>query len=322
MTHTIVYPEFEAYAASLHGVETRVLLAKRITPSWEMSSFAIGNIHLQFGFEGSGTIAEGAVAAGGRMFFVPLAGRYRGNGLLMNNGTLLAADAGREFSIAVLEAHDWCSVHLPYEVLRPTAEDAEPVSAMKPGSMLLNPGDPIMHRIRYLVRSLFASIRVEPTLLSAPLAISTIHAELLAAFQSLVDRKHVSAPTLGRRRLSRHELLRLIWNLLDQCPEHWLSVEEFAQTADVSVRTIRNVFLERYGVSPLRFMLLHRLHQVRRELQSAEATFTTVTEVAARYGFWHFGRFANHYRRLFGELPSQSLRRLPYDRGGTGRNRR
>jgi AraC-like DNA-binding protein len=35
----------------------------------------------------------------------------------------------------------------------------------------------------------------------------------------------------------------------------------------------------------------------------------TVTDVAERWGFGHLGNFALHYRKRFGESPSQTLRR-------------
>jgi AraC-like DNA-binding protein len=34
----------------------------------------------------------------------------------------------------------------------------------------------------------------------------------------------------------------------------------------------------------------------------------TVQDVAAHWGFWHLGQFAQDYKRLFGELPSTTLR--------------
>ncbi|MCK5375915.1 MAG: helix-turn-helix domain-containing protein, partial [Acidobacteria bacterium] len=32
-----------------------------------------------------------------------------------------------------------------------------------------------------------------------------------------------------------------------------------------------------------------------------------VTDVANNWGFWHMGQFAADYRKMFGELPSQTL---------------
>jgi AraC-like DNA-binding protein len=35
-----------------------------------------------------------------------------------------------------------------------------------------------------------------------------------------------------------------------------------------------------------------------------------VSDIAARYGFFHLGHFAEGYRRRFGETPSETRQRL------------
>jgi len=87
-----------------------------------------------------------------------------------------------------------------------------------------------------------------------------------------------------------------------------LYVADLCQATGVSERTLRSAFRNVYGVGPNRFLKLRRLNQVRRVLQRAGAG-TLVSEVATRHGFWDLGRFAGDYRRLFGESPSQTLRR-------------
>ena len=45
------------------------------------------------------------------------------------------------------------------------------------------------------------------------------------------------------------------------------------------------------------------------KLLRAEAKEVKVTTAAMDWGFWHLGEFAAGYKRLFGELPSQTLQR-------------
>jgi AraC family ethanolamine operon transcriptional activator len=47
---------------------------------------------------------------------------------------------------------------------------------------------------------------------------------------------------------------------------------------------------------------------VRRELVPTTPP-VKVVDVANRWGFWHMGQLAADYRRQFGELPSETLRR-------------
>ncbi|NOR23809.1 MAG: helix-turn-helix domain-containing protein [Desulforhopalus sp.] len=36
-----------------------------------------------------------------------------------------------------------------------------------------------------------------------------------------------------------------------------------------------------------------------------------VIDVSNVWGFWHMGQFAADYRNLFGELPSETLQKVP-----------
>ena len=73
----------------------------------------------------------------------------------------------------------------------------------------------------------------------------------------------------------------------------------------VSRRTLQSGFQHLLGTSPLAYLKAVRLHQARRALKRVGS----VTEAATGCGFWHFGHFAHDYQALFGEKPSETLRR-------------
>mgnify|MGYP001814548002 CR=1 FL=1 len=85
-----------------------------------------------------------------------------------------------------------------------------------------------------------------------------------------------------------------------------LPVSQVCEAAGVSWRTLDYAFKERYGVSPKAFMKSRRLNAARRTLREAKPG-TTVRSAASRWGYWHMSQFAADYRKLFGELPSETL---------------
>jgi AraC family ethanolamine operon transcriptional activator len=87
------------------------------------------------------------------------------------------------------------------------------------------------------------------------------------------------------------------------------SISELCHVAEVDDRTLRNIFYEQFFLSPKKFLNFYRLNAVRTELIRLDPTQIYVTDIANKYGFWHMGQFAKDYRRLFGELPSETLRR-------------
>jgi AraC-like DNA-binding protein len=51
-----------------------------------------------------------------------------------------------------------------------------------------------------------------------------------------------------------------------------------------------------------------RLSEAHRTLQEADPESSTVTGVAARWGFYHAGRFAAEYRAAYGQSPGTTLK--------------
>ena len=86
-----------------------------------------------------------------------------------------------------------------------------------------------------------------------------------------------------------------------------VAMPQLAVIAGTSGRSLRSHFSEFVGMSPAAYWRRLRLSAARDSLLSP--TGDPITEVAAQYGFDHFGRFASDYRRCFRELPSETRRR-------------
>jgi AraC family ethanolamine operon transcriptional activator len=88
-----------------------------------------------------------------------------------------------------------------------------------------------------------------------------------------------------------------------------VSIPDICQIAGASRRTVEYAFLEKLGVPPARFLRLCRYQHAFRALASSARGDTTVSSLAASLGFSELGRFAVEYRKLYGERPSETLRR-------------
>ncbi|MDV6211314.1 AraC family transcriptional regulator, partial [Rhodococcus erythropolis] len=104
---------------------------------------------------------------------------------------------------------------------------------------------------------------------------------------------------------------RIVKRVLDEMhddPARVWTAAEMAEVAGVSVRRLQEGFRQYVGRSPSECLLDIRLERVHADLVDADDS-TTVTDVAVRWGFTHTGRFASSFRRKYGLLPSEVLRR-------------
>lgn len=86
------------------------------------------------------------------------------------------------------------------------------------------------------------------------------------------------------------------------------TMTDLCHISGLSERSLQYGFKEYIGVSPVRYLRLLRLNEVRRELILSDHNKTKVTDVALNWGFVELGRFSGEYRKLFHELPSETLK--------------
>jgi len=117
--------------------------------------------------------------------------------------------------------------------------------------------------------------------------------------------------TAALQRLDRPISSRDVRRAIEYIAAHLQSPVTLAQVVEVSGvpgRTMFKHFRDCLGVSPMRYLRIARLEEVRKALLEAEPE-EGVAVIAARWGFDHMGRFSSGYLKRFGEKPSVTLKR-------------
>ena len=107
-------------------------------------------------------------------------------------------------------------------------------------------------------------------------------------------------------RAGRARVLRRAREVIDAKLAEGLTMSELCASVGASRRTVESAFFDALGVSPYQYVRALRLNMIRKEMLAGENLRASIGDVAARYGVWHLSRFASDYRRLFGQLPSES----------------
>jgi AraC-like DNA-binding protein len=91
-----------------------------------------------------------------------------------------------------------------------------------------------------------------------------------------------------------------------------ITLADVCTQTGTSARALQQAFAQHVGCSPMAWLRDLRLDLTRAALRAAAVAgkwdgSPRVAETAARFGFFHLGHFAAHYRRRFGELPSETV---------------
>jgi len=180
-----------------------------------------------------------------------------------------------------------------------------------PGVKLTSPaGQEWKNLVAHLARSLNAPTPLlDHSMISTPLTQAVVRGFLLLTRHNFSHLLHGEVAPTGPSYLDE---------ALEYMHEHShlpITVNDVAAAVNVSVRSLQAGFRKYRQRTPAQALRDIRLHRARRDLLTAVPT-DTVTDVAARWGFHHPGRFAVHYAQTFDESPSETLARRRTNRRG------
>jgi AraC-like DNA-binding protein len=170
--------------------------------------------------------------------------------------------------------------------------------------------EPAAHALHRLLRLQIAAIRLVQEareIIARDEAMRGLEAALVEA---LIDAlRGADVQDYSDAQANHEAIIKQFDAVLAAKPDRNLFMADVCAEIGVSPRTLRACCDQHLGMGPKHFLMLRRLHLVRRLLLDSAGESASVTDAATAYGFWELGRFSVAYRELFGESPSATLRR-------------
>ncbi len=263
------------------------------------------DVHLFSEFTNQALLQKGQLDDDMIALGIPLRQRGRGMfcGQTMQENTihLFSGDSGFEFySPAQLTMG---GIVMSRKALLSWAGNSIP--EMEPGQQarLRSVSSALMRQACAFLFSLFDLCKQHPALLQSGNFRRCLRDATMGCAIDLLSNENHRVGDLSLQR--RWKIVQLAQAYLQENQLESVSIEMLCRDLGVSRRTLQYSFNDLVGVNPVAFLRAHRLNGVRHMLKSTNS----VTEAATSWGFWHFGHFSREYKKLFGELPSETIRR-------------
>ena len=124
------FTEFEAFAEAVQEASMTMRMRSLEEPKWSLQYATVGSLRVQQGYEGGGSIAEGATVSDGWTFYHQ-SRPVHANGQVATEDEVFAAPPGGEFCLACQPRHDWLTVFVPTSLLFPSPQELEFASSAR-----------------------------------------------------------------------------------------------------------------------------------------------------------------------------------------------
>lgn len=300
---------YDQMADAIGDARLRAFIHSAQSRPWSLEGWCAGSALLQRAREGAAVSGTGCLAPGRIAFFLTgeRSASRRCNGEEIDAGGVFRWVPGEEFTCLSRRPTEWVALTATTDAFRraervaggePAAEHPLDARASKAG-----PASVAAFR-RLLEGAMRAMDEAGPAGLHPEAARNLEETLGLAAARLFV--RDGDAARRSRRGADRGRILAQVEAFLAAAGSEPVYISALCEKLGLPERTLRFVFEEQFGASPMRVLRARRLCDTRRALREAPKG-TRVSDVAGQFGFWHLGQFAADYRSFFGERPSETL---------------
>lgn len=311
MSVLLNFSDPDQYAEALRVASAKLIVTGRGAFSASLMKTELDTVWMQRGYASVGRISQVRVIDRAHFAFLAEPGPpQRWAGREIGTGELFTLSAADELIMSTPAAGSWGTVSFERDALARVSvglAGRDAANSRPRGAAYAVPPGLALDRLIRLHRRLERLARERPEVLRVSAVARQWDDALVRALLGTTATGPFEPDRSARRRHAA--LLRRLEAVLDARPGEPMTLTELCLATGVTERTLHACCQEFYGMSPVRYLRLRRMNLAQRALSRAMPGARSVTEIAARYGFWEFGRFAQRYRSLFGETPSQTLRR-------------
>ena len=299
----------DEYAAAIRGGTIELTIARRGDFNAKLTGINFERLWMQRFSDDLPRIAQVTNATAGRTY---ITFRTRPGPSLLWDGLEVLQSAilqfgANEYYQRSSGSASFGAMSLPIEDIASLGEAIAEVDLTTPRDPVsITPPRGTMGRLQRLHAAAADLAENAPDIIANPDAARGLEQTVIEAMVACLGHRDDRENSLAR---GQHALvMRRFRRVVEENPEQPLYIPDICKAIRVSERTLRTCCQEHLGMAPKRYLLLRRMHLVRRALREAASKPTSVTDIATRYGFWQLGRFAVEYQALFGEPPSATLR--------------
>jgi AraC family ethanolamine operon transcriptional activator len=243
---------------------------------------------------------------GEAVFVFPVrGGEFYANGRFYGRCTQAATPGNKELHVIFPEEFDQLLVTVPFPILEQYLTEEEVDTFLKIlARMESSQIDEVRksRATRHLL-DLFQRIEASPHYLCGPELEECCMNVIAILYEYLTCHQRC-----GNRKVANHEkILQRALHLVESNPTHFFNLDEIAKESFASKRSVQYAFTSLIGLSPMRYIKISRINDIRKELRTQGKT-SNFTSIIAKYAFSNVGRMSREYTEFFGERPRDTLR--------------